>query len=380
MKAKKPAKKKPSRTVAATPLAKRAYARISHEALLGWYDRVRRDMPWRRTKDPYAIWLSEIMLQQTRVETVIAYWTKFMAKWPDARALANAPLDEVLAAWAGLGYYARARNLHVAAKKIRDEHGGVFPADAESVRALPGVGRYTAGAILSIAFNKPEPLVDGNVVRVLSRLYALEGHAKDPKLHAECWAIAELVLSLKRPGDFNQALMELGATVCTPSKPKCDSCPVAPSCHAREQGRQEEIPATPPKAARKHRTIEAAFVERDGAILLVRRPDEGLLGGLWEMPSAERDGEPGAAAAKALVNLGFEARPGERVASVEHTFTHFDMTLEAFACEPSGSVKPGAAEFVLREKLADYGMGAATKRAIEAALESRRQPSLFGRR
>lgn len=349
-------------------------AAIPVRALLAWYDRVKRDMPWRRTSDPYAIWLSEVMLQQTRVDTVVAYWTKFMTKWPRAGDLANAPLDEVLAAWAGLGYYARARNLHAAAKQIRDEHRGVFPSDAESVRALPGIGRYTAGAILSIAFQQPEPLVDGNVVRVLSRIHALPGHAKDAKLHAACWDIAGLVVPKKRPGDFNQALMELGATVCTPAKPKCGICPLADSCLAREAGRQEEIPATPPRAKRPHRTIEAAYVERDGAILLVRRPDEGLLGGLWEMPSAEREKAPFEALVRVLTDLGLSATPGARVATVDHTFTHFDMTLEAFECEAHGRLRKGtAAEFVPRARLADFGMGAATKRALEAA----RQRPLF---
>ncbi|HVO30475.1 MAG TPA: A/G-specific adenine glycosylase [bacterium] len=357
---------------------KKQVTRVPAAALLAWFDEHKRDMPWRRTRDPYAIWLSEIMLQQTRVETVVAYWTKFLQKWPTVVDLAKAPIDEVLAAWAGLGYYARARNLHAAAKKIRDEHGGTFPSTPEAVRELPGVGRYTAGAILSIAFEKPEPLVDGNVVRVLARVHALGGHAKDPKLHAACWEIADVIVPEKRPGDFNQSLMELGATVCTPAKPRCDTCPIAKTCLARERGTADEIPATPPKAKRPHRQIDAAFVQRNGAILLVRRPDEGLLGGLWELPSAERDGSPGSAAERALAEIGLRADLGEKLASVDHAFSHFDMTLEAFACETEGKLARGIrAEFVARERLAEYGVGAATKRAIEAALEAARQPSLF---
>jgi A/G-specific adenine glycosylase len=361
----------------------RAYARIPGNLLLAWYDLNKRDMPWRRSRDPYAIWLSEIMLQQTRVDTVVAYWTKFMTRWPAITDLADAPIDDVLAMWAGLGYYARARNLHATAKKVRDEHAGRFPSDPEAVRALPGIGRYTAGAILSIAFGQAEPLVDGNVIRVLARVHALKGHAKETALQKRCWELAGDLVPKARPGDFNQALMELGATVCTPSNPKCSTCPIAAACLAREQDRQHEIPGVPPKAKRPHRHVDAAFVVRDGAILLVRRPDEGLLGGLWELPSAERSSKeaPGSALAATLKSLGLRATTGDRVASVDHAFSHFDMTLEAFACEAGGRVsKSETVRWVAREKLADYGVGAATKRAIESAFAESAQPSLFSKR
>lgn len=347
---------------------------MRQDALLSWYDARRRELPWRAAGlDPYRTWLSEIMLQQTRVDVVVGYYERFTARFPTVVALADAPLDDVLTLWSGLGYYARARNLHAAAKTIRDEHGGRFPSDPDAVRALPGIGRYTAGAILSIAFGMKEPLVDGNVVRVLARQGALEGHAKAKPLHDACWAIAaDLVEDVDRPGDFNQALMELGATVCTPVNPKCGECPVTESCRARESGRAAEIPAKAPKAARKHRVVDAALVLRGERVLLVRRPDKGLLGGLWELPSAERAKKRPAGEGLAVPGLvpGLDLEVGEKKAATEHTFSHFDMTLEAFACEATGSVAASndIARWVAREELVSYGIGAAMRRVLEAAL------------
>ena len=343
---------------------------IAPGALLAWYDARKRDLPWRgEPVDPYRVWISEIMLQQTRVDTVIGYYERFLARFPNVTALADAPLDAVLSLWSGLGYYARARNLHRAARHIRDEHGGVFPSDPEAVRALPGVGDYTAGAILSIAFGRPEPLVDGNVVRVLARVHGLPGHTKDAALKRTCWEIAGGLVPRRRPGDFNQALMELGATVCTPSSPRCDACPVRDGCAARAGGDPEATPAPPPRAKRPHRRVDCALVERGGAVLLVRRPEEGLLGGLWELPSAARRGRPGAALAPSIGEaLSLRVRTGRRVARVRHAFSHFDMTLEAFACEASGEIATNApARWVSRESIADYGMSAAMRRALEAA-------------
>ena len=213
--------------------------------LLSWYDRERRDLPWRRTQDPYRVWLSEIMLQQTRVETVIPYYERFLERFPTVSDLAEAPIDDVLARWSGLGYYRRARSLHEAAGQIVREHAGVFPEDSAEALALPGVGRYTAGAILSIAYGRPEPILDGNVIRILSRWLRLGPEI--PQSHL--WTLAEDLVPEERPGDFNQAMMELGATVCTPRSPSCLLCPVQERCEARAEGTPERYPA--PKAKEK---------------------------------------------------------------------------------------------------------------------------------
>ena len=358
---------------------------MTPQALLDWYDGNRRDLPWRTSPpDPYRVWVSEIMLQQTRVETVVAYFRRFLERFPTVRALADAPLDDVLALWSGLGYYARARNLHRAARAVRDLHGGTFPSDPDAVRALPGIGDYTAGAILSIAFGRREAVVDGNVIRVLARLRALEGNPKESRLKNACWEIARALVPAARPGDFNQALMELGATVCTPLSPRCGACPVARGCEARALGRVESFPAKPPKAKRPHRRVECAIVDRAGRVVLVRRPDEGLLGGLWELPSAPKSGKRGAAIAEALSSVGLTARgAAARVCSVDHAFTHFDLTLDAFVCEATGDLADGApARWVAREELSTYGMGAATKRVLDAfsGAASRRPASARSRR
>ena len=340
---------------------------VDASRLLAWYDERKRDLPWRRTPiDPYRVWISEIMLQQTRVDTVIGYYERFLARFPTVNALANARLDDVLALWSGLGYYARARNLHRAAQRIRDEHAGRFPDDANAVRALPGIGDYTAGAVLSIAFGRREALVDGNVIRVLARVRALAGNPKESRLKNACWDLARALVPAERPGDFNQALMELGATVCTPRSPRCGECPISRACSAREQGRAEEIPATPPKAKRPHRRVDCAVIARGDRVLLVRRPDEGLLGGLWELPSAPKRGRGGATLPEAIADaLGLAVSVGRRAASVEHAFSHFDLTLDAFACEASGEVRDAAGLWVARENLAAYGMGAAMRRVLE---------------
>lgn len=282
-------------------------------ALLSWYRRGHRDMPWRRSRDPYAIWISEIMLQQTRVDTVRDYYARFMARFPTIDALAAAPIDDVLALWSGLGYYARARNLHLAAGEIATRYGGRFPHAAEAVHALPGIGPYTAGAIRSIAFGQRAPILDGNVVRVLSRLFRIPSGPEQAAAKRLYWRLAEEILPAERPaaaaaesrendvGDFNQALMELGAMVCTPHRPSCLVCPLAASCEARAHDQQELFP--PAKAVRPVPIIVAvtavlspppAASQQAAPVLLVRRPATGLWGGLWEPPSlwlAEEAGE-----------------------------------------------------------------------------------------
>jgi A/G-specific adenine glycosylase len=257
------------------------------ERLLRWYRINRRDLPWRRTADPYAVWISEIMLQQTTVETVIPYYERFLSEFPTVKNLAKAGEEEVLKLWSGLGYYSRARNLHKAAQRIVADLGCGLPNTVEALMELPGIGRYSAGAIASIAFGKRAPIVDGNVIRVLSRLFAI---AQDPKSAAGqkiFWKKAEDVLPKKNCGDFNQALMELGAMVCAPENPSCVLCPVANDCRARKESRPENFPKPKKKTEYRDVLMSAAVIQRDGKILFVRRPDRGLLRGMWELPMAE---------------------------------------------------------------------------------------------
>jgi A/G-specific adenine glycosylase len=269
------------------------HARVA-SAVVTHYRRDRRDLPWRRTRDPYAIWVSEIMLQQTRVSTVIPYWERWMAKFPTVAALAAAPLDDVLAAWAGLGYYSRARNLHAGAQAVTASHGGALPSRASELREVPGIGPYTAGAIASIAYGERAPLVDGNVARVLARLFAIGEDIKSSAGQKILWQRAgELMAALPEghaPGDLNQGLMELGATLCSPAAPRCLVCPLAAHCTAARTGRQDELPIV---AARKKESelpvlSRAALWMTDGArVVLARRAPEGLFGGLWELPQAD---------------------------------------------------------------------------------------------
>jgi len=334
-------------------------------ALLAWFDRHQRDLPWRRTRDPYAIWVSEVMLQQTQVSRVEGYWTRFLHRFPTARALAEAPLDGVLAAWSGLGYYSRARNLHRAAKQISAEHGGQLPRTSEQLRALAGFGRYTAGAVASIAFGEAAPVVDGNVARVLSRLDAIEGAPGDRAREARLWDRAGELVQGERPGDFNQALMELGATVCRPVAPTCLLCPWRDACAARAQGRVEELP--PPRARPKKARLDvaAAWCERGGRILLARRPGSGLFGGLWELPSVEGgDGE----ALRALFEPPPPAGAGKHLGTVRRTLTHRELRIDVYALRlPARSVlrESDGARWVRPGELDALGVSSATRRALE---------------
>jgi len=293
--------------------------------LLEWYGRHGRDLPWRRTRDPYHIWVSEVMLQQTRVETVIPYYQRWMEQFPTLQALAEAPEEQVLKAWEGLGYYSRARNLHQAVREVAERYGGSVPDDPEAVAGLKGVGPYTAGAILSIAFNRPVPAVDGNVLRVIARLYAI---ADDIALPATRTAIAKLVRAMipeGRASDFNQALMDLGATICTPRSPRCLLCPVREACEGLRAGKVGELPVK--GKARAPRPVEraAALLEQNGRLLLTRRPPGGLLAGLWELPGG--DVPPGARPEDALRTMfresfGAEVVVEEHLVDVTHVFTH----------------------------------------------------------
>jgi A/G-specific adenine glycosylase len=300
--------------------------------LLAWYDKHARVLPWRAPKgertDPYRVWLSEIMLQQTTVQAVAAYYRKFLAQWPTVKALANAPLDDVLIAWAGLGYYARARNLHKAAKAVAIELGGKFPDTMEGLRALPGVGAYTAGAIAAIAYDLPEAAMDANAERVIARLFA----ATEPlaKAKPKLLAFGKSLVPQKRAGDFAQALMDLGSAICTPKRPACMSCPLFGDCAARKQGIQESLPTKGEKAVRPLKR-GAAFVARDksGAVLLLRRPESGLLGGMMQPPLGPWT-EDFPSKAAALKQAPFKADWKKRIDIVRHGFTHFELEIEVY--------------------------------------------------
>ncbi len=303
--------------------------------LLAWYDKNHRDLPWRKTRDPYAIWVSEIMLQQTQVDTVMPYFRRFMKRFPTIRSLARASREDVLKAWENMGYYARARHLHEAARHLVQDHGGKLPATPEGLLALPGIGAYTAGAILSIAFEKSVPAIDGNVRRVMSRLLALRRPLREPSVQKKIEKTVQALMPQDRPGQFNQAMMDLGATVCLPRNPACGRCPLAGSCLARTRGLQHDIPAVPKRAALPHRDVTAGIIRKNGRVLVVRRPEKGLLGGLWKFPGGMRqDGlslQQGLRQS-VLGELGIEVTVGRKLLSVDHGFTHFLVTLHAFSC------------------------------------------------
>lgn len=304
------------------------------ESLLDWYAQNRRDLPWRRLQDdPYAVWVAEVMLQQTQVATVIPYFERWLARFPTLEALAQAPLEDVLHGWAGLGYYARARNLHRAAQAVLDQHGGKIPSDPAILASLPGIGRYTAGAIRSIAFNQPAPLVDANVARVLTRVFAIGGDPKSSPVQSRLWHLAEELIPEGRARDFNQALMELGALVCTPSDPACERCPLLRICIAGNSPNPTTWPQIPPRRLSVRVTHCSAVLHEDHRFLIVQRPPHGLWGGLWEFPRRVcRPGEPLAecAARAAQEILGVKAHIGEKVSTVKHNVTHHAITLFGF--------------------------------------------------
>jgi A/G-specific adenine glycosylase len=329
--------------------------------LLAWYDAGHRPLPWRfpqRAADPYRVWVAEVLLQQTQVRAAIPYYLRFLARFPTLEALAAAREEEVLALWSGLGYYARGRNLHAAAREALARHGGL-PASVEALRALPGFGPYTAGAVASIAFAIPAAAVDGNVARVLARLFLVAGDPASAPVRARLSALAAALVDPERPGDLNQALMELGATVCGKPAPGCRRCPVAPLCAARSAGREREVPAARRRPVRRPLEVACALVRRDGAILVGRRPAPGLFGGLWAPPSAELragdDPRPTLAAAVRRAH-GLSLRVGEELAACERTLTHRALTLRAFRCEPRGAVPEGSGLRLVRAAELD-GLG-----------------------
>jgi len=366
---------------------------VLRRRLLAWYESNRRELPWRaaprtartvreadpapeyvpgsdgdgarRQPDPYRIWVAEVMLTQTQVGTVVPYYERFLTRFPNVHALAAANLDQVLKVWEGLGYYARARNLHAAARSVVEEHGGRLPRDPEDLRSLPGIGPYTAAAIRSIAFGAPELAVDGNVRRVVSRVFDLPQPSRAEVVAVAGWLVED------RPGDVNQALMDLGATICTPRAPRCERCPLEDRCLARARDTVGQRPGRRPRRRRPHYDVAVGVIWIDGELLIAKRRPEGLLGGLWEFPGGKP--EPGETLEQALVReireeLDIEVDVGEAIASVDHAYSHFEVTLHAFHCRyRCGTPRArGCADFarVRPADLDDYAFPAANRRIL----------------
>ncbi|UCD52980.1 MAG: A/G-specific adenine glycosylase [Phycisphaerales bacterium] len=348
-------------------------ARAVRRALLRWFDENARDLPWRRTNDPYAIWISEIMLQQTQVATVGPYYECFMRRFPTVEKLARARLDAVLKQWEGLGYYSRARNMHRAAGEILERFGGRLPETKDELLTLPGIGAYTAGAVASIAFGRREPVVDGNVTRVLCRLCRIQDDPKKSAVQKEIWSLAERLLPAARPGDFNQALMELGSEICLPRSPRCDACPLNRMCQARLHGDQAELPIRSARKKIPRYTVVVGVIRKQGRILIDKRKPEGLLGGLWEFPGGKKKrGETLEAALRREIReeIGIRIRIERRLTTVDHAYSHFRIRLHAFECVyVSGAPRCGSCtdiKWVRPTDLNRYAFPAANAEIIRA--------------
>jgi A/G-specific adenine glycosylase len=343
------------------------------EALLTWYGQAARPMPWRDSADPYRIWLSEIMLQQTRVDQALPYYERFVAAFPDISALAHATLDEVLLRWEGLGYYSRARNLHAAALIMVEHHEGGVPSTYEAIAALPGIGPYTAAAVLSIAYGRPHAAVDGNVIRVISRLFAITDDVGASRTRAGLQHLADTLLDPERPGDHNQALMELGATVCTPRSPHCAVCPVASWCDAYASGMQENFPVKSKKGPIPHFHHAVGIVRNEaGEYLIHQRPEAHMLGGLWTFPGGRLKSNE--AVETALVRLlqedfGIDAPAALPFHRLSHAYSHFKITLHACFCP--GARRPTSSgdsrlQWVDAQALTEFAFDRASRRLIDA--------------
>lgn len=362
--------------------APRARLTALRRRLLAWWDAGHRALPWRfpqRGADPYRVWLAEVMLQQTQVATAVPYYLRFLARFPSLEALAAARDEEVLAAWSGLGYYARCRNLLAAAREALRRHGGL-PASLEALGALPGFGPYTAGAVASIAFAIPAPALDGNVNRVLARLFLVEGDPARRPARAHLEAHARALLDPARPGDLNQALMELGATVCAPTGPACARCPVSDLCEGRAAGRAADLPARRRRPERQRRVLACAVVEQAGRVLLVQRPPAGLFAGLPAFPAVELP--PDAAVWPALgrevrTRHGLSLRSGPELARVERVLTHRLLELRAYRCRLTGAAPASAGRWVAPDAVAGAGLPAAM-RALWEAVQRADEPDFPG--
>lgn len=350
------------------------WKRELHRRLRAWYVEHRRDLPWRWVDDPYAIWVSEIMLQQTQVSRVEEYFSRWMTQFPDVTTLAEASLDEVLKAWEGLGYYARARNLHRAARRIVEEFDGRLPQSPEALRTLPGIGRYTAGAIASIAFDQPVAAVDANLKRVFARLIGYDEPINTPAGTRALWDVAEGLLPDQDVGDWNEALMDVGATLCISGTPRCLLCPFMGLCTAQREGRQEELPRRRSRGTRPHRTVAAGVIRKEsGEILIAQRPTDKMLGGLWEFPGGTVvDGESFDACLERIVREDFsvEIDVEDELAVIEHGYTHFSITLHAYLCRHVGGTPENGSVAAWRwaapDTLDDFAWPSTGQRIIEA--------------
>lgn len=341
-----------------------------------WFQSNKRDMPWRGSRDPYKIWLSEVMLQQTRVDQATPYYQRFVEAFPTVNDLAGATLHDVLMLWEGLGYYSRGRNLHKAAQVVAESYNGNFPGSYEELLLLPGVGPYTAAAISSIAFDKPHAVVDGNVVRVITRLMGIRDDVRDQSTRSVIQRIADSLLDASNPGDFNQAMMEIGSLVCTPSKPACDGCPLAPWCVAYKLVQTDIIPYKTPKAKVPHHEIVVAIISNNlGELLIARRPENVMLGGLWEFPGGKVN--PNESFEQALhreiaEELGICVEMKREFMQIKHAYSHFKITLNAFLCDHiDGEPIPKASSeirWVLPESLVEFPFPKANRKLTLALI------------
>jgi A/G-specific adenine glycosylase len=334
--------------------------------LVGWFDENARDLPWRREPTPWRVLVAEAMLQQTRIATVLPRYEAFLARFPDPPSMAAADEDDVLALWSGLGYYRRARSLHAAARSIVDHHGGQVPSDRPAIRALPGVGSYTAGAILSVAFRRPEPLVDGNVERFFSRLFLIRGNVKRGAAKKEIRALAADLVTRGPPDRLNQALMEMGALVCLPRNPRCPECPVAADCRARAAGVEAELPELPPKPETVNVRMAVAIVTDAAGTLLVRAPEGGFLAGTWMPPFAVAEGRKplAPALAEAAEGRGLDLAVGRRLGGVRHQITNHRITATCFAGRLAAPPDGVDARFVCEADFPSYGLSSLAEKSL----------------
>lgn len=337
--------------------------------LLNWYNENKRTLPWRGHPNPYAIWVSEIMLQQTRVETVIPYFKKWMKLFPTIRALAKADEQDVLNAWEGLGYYSRARNLYKASKLVAKEHKGKLPQDLDALIRLPGIGRYTVGALASIAFGMDEPALDGNLKRVYARLFDIAEPIDSSEGEKNLWKMAKDNLPEGKAGDFNQALMDLGALICIPKKPRCLICPLTKECQALANGTQELRPVKKPKKDVPHYSHAAGVIITRGRVLLAHRPSKGLLGGMWEFPNGRVD-DPAKELTKVLrEGYSLKVRKKEALDLVRHAYTHFKVTVHVFWCSLLSTSGTENLKWVSLKELGEYPMGKVDRQIANAIMQ-----------
>ena len=308
------------------------------DKLLTWYAARRRSLPWRERPEPYAVWVAEIMAQQTRLETMLPYWERWMRRFPDIATLAAARQQDVLNAWEGLGYYRRARNLHAAARHVVADFNGQLPRDVDALRSLPGIGPYTAGAIASVAFGLDEPIVDGNIIRVLARVFNVEDVVGTGAATRRFWDLARQQLPAGRAADYNQALMDLGASLCAPRNPDCGACPLSAHCEAYDLGIQDQRPVRAPKSELPVRHYAAAVLRSGDAVLLLQRPHSGLLAGMWEFPNVQVAGNRAGKAGlrRSLAALGLDTRLGSIDLRLEHTYSHFQVRLRTYPAQSNG--------------------------------------------